>query len=208
MRTHYEFIVLGCGGIGSAALYWLAGRAGREVLGLERFEFFHTKGGSQDHSRIIRLTYDSDEYTRLAPHAYLAWAAVEDESGAKIVHKTGGLTMALKAGPYQPLIENYARSMANCGIPFDRVGADEVMKRFPQWQFDEDVDAIYQAEMGLVDAGKGNAAHLALARARGATVIDRCPVESIQPVGDGVEIETPQGAFSCRQLIVAAGGWT
>jgi sarcosine oxidase len=32
MKTTYEYIVLGCGGIGSATAYWLSRRAGAEVL--------------------------------------------------------------------------------------------------------------------------------------------------------------------------------
>ena len=208
MRTHYEYIVLGCGGIGSAALYWLSRRAGKDVLGVEQFEIGHTKGGSQDHSRIIRLTYDSDEYTRLTPHSYTTWAAVEAEAALKIVHRTGGLTMAIKDGPYQHHLHNYAKSMTNCEIPFERLNADEVMRRYPQWRFEEEVDAIYQADMGLADAAKGNTAHIALARARGATIVDRCPVPAVRPTVDGMEVETAQGKFSCRRLILAAGGWT
>jgi sarcosine oxidase len=208
-KRQYETIVLGCGGIGSAAAYWLSRRAGSEVLGLEQFELFHSRGGSQDHSRIIRLTYNADEYTRLTPHSYMAWSVVEEESAVKIVHKTGGLTMALKHDQtYQPLIDDYARSMASLGIPFDRISADEVMKRFPQWHLDEEVDALYQPEMGLVDAIHGNAAHVGLARQRGVTFLEHCPVTDLQPTEDGVELDTAEGKFTCRRLVVTAGGWT
>jgi sarcosine oxidase len=208
-KTHYEYIVLGCGGIGSAAAYWLSRRAGEEVLGLEQFELFHTRGGSQDYSRIIRLTYNADEYTRLTPYSYMAWAMIEDESAVKIVHKTGGLAMALKGdSTYQPVIDDYACSMAAVGIPFDRIGADEVMKRFPQWHLDEEVDAIYQPEMGLADAIRGNAAHIGIARYRGVQFIERCPVTGFHPFEGGVELDTPEGRFTCRKLIVSAGGWT
>jgi len=69
-RTEYEYIVVGLGGLGSAAAYWLARRAGSDVLGLEQFELGHEKGASEDHSRIIRLTYHTPEYVALAHHAY------------------------------------------------------------------------------------------------------------------------------------------
>jgi sarcosine oxidase len=155
-RSSYDYIVLGCGGIGSAAAFWLSRRAGTEVLGLEQFELGHSRGGSQDFSRIIRLTYHDDKYTCLTPYTYLAWSVIEDESALKIVHKTGGLTLARERDDrYQALIESYARSMAAQGIPFDRLNSDEVMRRFPQWHLDEEVDAIYQADMGLVDAIMG-----------------------------------------------------
>ncbi len=81
MRTTYEYIVAGCGGIGSAAAYWLSREAGDQVLALERFHLGHDRGGSEDHSRIIRLSYHAPEYTNLTPHTYEAWAEVEEESG-------------------------------------------------------------------------------------------------------------------------------
>lgn len=75
MKTEFEHIVLGLGGIGSGAVYWLARRAGAEVLGLEQFELDHVRGGSQDHSRIIRHSYHTPQYVGLTKHAYAAWAS-------------------------------------------------------------------------------------------------------------------------------------
>ena len=44
MKTDFEAIVIGLGGIGAAAAYWLARRLGGEVLGLEQFELGHARG--------------------------------------------------------------------------------------------------------------------------------------------------------------------
>ncbi|CAG2206651.1 unnamed protein product [Mytilus edulis] len=52
-RRYFEYIVVGCGGVGSGTLYWLSKKAGIDVLGLEQFELGHHNGGSQDHSRIM-----------------------------------------------------------------------------------------------------------------------------------------------------------
>ena len=57
MKDSFTYIVIGLGGLGSAAAYWLSRKAGREVLGIEQFELGHVRGESQDHSRIIRKTY-------------------------------------------------------------------------------------------------------------------------------------------------------
>lgn len=44
MKTNYDYIVIGVGGIGSAAAYWLARNSGGSVLGLEQFEINHSRG--------------------------------------------------------------------------------------------------------------------------------------------------------------------
>lgn len=208
MKTTYDTIVLGCGGIGSGTVYWLARRAGAEVLGLEQFELGHDHGGSQDHSRIIRLTYHHADYTRLTPHTFSAWATLEEESAVRVVTPTGSIELALKDGPHQVDIENYAQAMAAAGIPYERFGGDEVMRRYPQFKLNQEVDALWQESTGIADAAKGNAAHIATARLHGATILDRCPVTAIRPFEGGVALETERGTFSCRRLVVTAGAWT
>ena len=54
--THHDAIVIGVGGMGSAALYHLAIR-GLKVLGLEQFDIPHELGSSGGVTRIIRLAY-------------------------------------------------------------------------------------------------------------------------------------------------------
>ena len=83
----FDAIVLGLGGIGSGAAYWLA-RRGAKVLGLEQFSLGHARGESHDHSRIIRLSYHEPDYVRLAKEAYAAWSEVEREAGEQLVYRT------------------------------------------------------------------------------------------------------------------------
>ncbi len=207
MKNAYEYIVVGCGGIGSAAAYWLAREADSEVLGLEQFHLGHDRGGSEDHSRIIRLSYHDPAYTTLTPHTYEAWAEVEEESGIPLVVKTGGLD--LESVQDEPkYVNQYADAMAAAGIPHEELSAREVMERFPQFALDGSVRGVFQPDAGLVDAGKANAVHVALARARGATILDETPVHSVRAVGDGVEVDTAAGTFSARKLVVTSGAWT
>ena len=207
MKNEYEYVVVGCGGIGSAAAYWLSREAGEEVLALEQFHLGHERGGSEDHSRIIRLSYHAPEYTALTPHTYEAWSEVEEESGTQLVFRSGGLD--LEPVEDEPkYVNQYANAMRSANIPHEELSADEVMRRFPQFRLDEGVHAVYQADAGIVDAGKANATHVALARARGATVLDNSPVRSVRASGNGVEVATDGGAFSARRLVVVAGAWT
>ena len=55
----YDAIVIGLGGIGSAALYHLALR-GKRALGIEQFGIAHELGSSHGATRIIRLAYYED----------------------------------------------------------------------------------------------------------------------------------------------------
>lgn len=205
MKTAYEFIVVGVGGIGSAAAYWLSRVAGKEVLALEQFYIGHDNGASQDHSRIIRLSYHAPEYTALTPHTYTAWSEVEEESGVQLVFRTGGLDIAPRG---TAALDGYASAMKAANIPFDDMSAQETMERFPQFHLDSTDRALYQAESGLVDPRKAIQTHVALARAHGATVMDNTRVLRVTPVGDGVEVETTAGTFTASRLVVTSDAWT
>ena len=208
MKRDFEYIVIGCGGIGSAALYWLSRRAGKAVLGLEQFELFHTRGASQDYSRIIRLYYHDNKYVPLTPHSYTAWATVEAESGVRVVTKTGGVVIADCNSPHNAALDVYEYSLKQLFVGYERIDRAEIERRFsgicPPWE----IEALYQADTGIADPSKGNAAHIALARLNGATIQTQCAVRAIHPTADGgARIETSHGEFSCRRLIVTADAW-
>ena len=85
----YDVVVVGVGGMGSAALYHLA-RRGKRVLGLERFDLLHEHGSSHGLTRIIRLAYfEHPDYVPLLRRAYELWRELESEAGEQLLHVTG-----------------------------------------------------------------------------------------------------------------------
>jgi sarcosine oxidase len=206
MRKEYEYIVLGLGGFGSAAAYWLSRRAGADVLGLEQFELGHVRGESQDHSRIIRLSYHTPAYVELAKYAYRAWTELEKDSGEQVILKTGGLDFA----PRQSAIplSGYSDSMDAAGVAYEALDADEIMRRWPQLRLSEDIHGLFQPESGIAMAARANAAHQRMARQHGATLLDRTPIENIRPSDGDIQITAGGTQYSCRKLIIAAGSWS
>ncbi|MBA2366694.1 MAG: N-methyl-L-tryptophan oxidase [Actinobacteria bacterium] len=206
MRTDYEYIVVGLGGIGSAAAYRLARRAGSDVLGLEQFELGHDNGASQDHSRIVRLSYHAPAYVRLAKGAFAAWRDLEEDSGRDLLVTTGGLDLS-PAGTGEDL-SIYTSSLEEEAVPFELMDAYEVMRRWPQFRLSEDVTGLFQEDAGIAPAALCNATHAELARRHGATLLERKPVTSIA-VSDGeLEVAAGDTRFRGRKLIVAADAWT
>ena len=213
MRNSYEAIVVGCGGLGSAALYWLSRGLGFSVLGIEQFRLGHQRGASQDHSRIIRLAQHQPEYAALAPDAYGAFHHIEDESGVKVVHKTGGLVIEA-TGERDPEkvgsrnVDGYVAALERFGFDYEILEPGELMGRWPQFHFRGDERAVYQEDTGIVDARRTNAVHIALARARGAEVLEETPVRAVRPSGDGVEVVTDGEIYYADRVVVASDAWT
>jgi len=209
LKTHYKYVVIGLGGIGSSTLYWLSRKSKdpSSVLGLEQFSLGHDKGGSQDHSRIIRLAYDFPEYTRLAQQAYAAWSAIETESGQQLIVQTGAIVFGPAADPH---IQAYSKAMAAQGIPFESWDHIQIKEHYPQIKLKETDLALFQPDGGIIDPRKANATHISLARARGATILENVKVTQLTPIGKtGAEIRTQCGCrFTADRVVVAAGAWT
>ena len=206
MKRDYTYIVLGLGGLGSGAAYWLSRRAGREVLGLEQFELGHGRGGSQDHSRIIRLSYHTPAYVRLAQQAYRAWATLEADAHEKLILKTGGLDLAPR--PSAIPLSDYSCSLEAGYIPFEPLEANEIMRRWPQFRLTDDIHGLYQPDGGIAPAAKCNAAHQQLARANGATLLDNTPITAVRAMNGEVEVVAGQTTYRGEKLVIAAGAWS
>jgi sarcosine oxidase len=204
--SDFRAIVLGLGGIGSASAYWLSRRLGEEVLGIEQFELGHGRGASEDHSRIIRLSYHTPGYVEMAKSAYEAWETLEVESGEQVVLRTGGLDLASPSSVIG--LDAYRTSMVTAGVSFEELEAVEVMKRWPQWRLPKDVMALYQGQSGIAMAARANQAHRSVAIDNGATLIDTAPVTSIREVGGEVEVVAADKQYRAETLVVAAGAWT
>lgn len=205
-KNEFEYIVIGLGGIGSAAAYWLSRRAGDEVLGLEQFQLGHDKGASEDHSRIIRLSYHTPAYVALAKHAYAAWREIEADAGEPLLLITGDLFLGPRVSAMP--IDVYIDSLKAENVPFEVLDAAEIMRRWPQFRLDDDVFGTFQGQGGIVPGTGGMMAHARTARARGATLLDNTPVTSITPLSDGVKVTTPNATYRCRHLVMAADAWT
>jgi len=205
----YDAIVVGLGGIGSAAAYRLAvAGGGRRILGLEQFELGHDRGASSDVSRITRLSYHRREYVELAIDAQAAWREVERASGETILTMTGGIDLAPPGAAES--IDDYANAMAAAGVAFEWLDDVAVTRRWSQWRLEPGTRAIFQADAGIADPDRGNAAHQRLAREAGATLLEHARVSRIDDVGGGelaVELEDG-GRFATGAIVLATDAWT
>jgi sarcosine oxidase len=204
-----DAVVVGLGGIGSAAAWQLA-RRGASVVGLEQFELGHLRGASHDTSRILRRSYHTPGYVRLAGDAYNDWVYLEHAAGEPLVTRTGGVDL-FPPGAAIPL-DDYATSMAAEGVPFEVLGAADVAARWPAMQVPDGTLAIWQEDTSVVPAGRTTRVLQRLAAAAGAELRDRSPVLALEAHDDGTVGVRSGGerpaAYRARRVVLAADAWT
>ena len=204
--TEADVVVVGLGALGSAAA-WACARRGADVVGLEQFELGHERGASQDQSRIIRLSYHTPAYVRLAKAAYPAWDLLARDTGEVVVQRTGGLDLFPPGAAID--VADYTGSLDAEQVPYEVLTGTQVRDRWPVWSgLGDDVVALYQAETGIVSASRAVAALQHGAAAHGADLRDRSPVTDLRVEDGAVVVTTPDGAVRAPQAIVAADAWT
>jgi monomeric sarcosine oxidase len=201
----YDAIVLGCGAVGSAALYELAKR-GRRVVGLDQFGSAHDRGSSHGQTRMIRKAYfEHPDYVPLAEHAYRLWEELSAERRQTLLLRSG----LLQVGPADgPVVQGVLASAERFGLNVERFSAAEAESRWPQFRFDPSHCVVYEAEAGCLLVESCIQSHLELAARRGAELCLHSPANSWQVDGDGIAVETDRGRFRADRLIVAAGAWS
>ena len=205
MTERFDYVVIGLGGLGSAATWELA-RRGHRVLGLERFGLGHARGASHDTSRILRHSYHTPAYVRLTQEAYADWARLEREAGTALVTTTGGVDLFPPDPAILPI--DYTQSMDEVGIAYEPLDADQVTARWPQLRVPDGTLALFQADAAIVPAGHTTAVLHDRARSLGAELRDHSPVLGLEDLGEaGVRVTTARGEVDCRGVVVTADAW-
>ena len=201
---HYDAIVIGLGGMGSAAIYQLAQR-GKRVLGIEQFGIAHDKGSSHGVTRIIRLAYhEHPSYVPLMRRAYELWRDLEATAGEQVLHITG----SIDAGPADS--SNFAGSLLSCeehDLPHDVLTSAELTRRFPGYRLPSETMAVFQGEGGFLLPERCIGLFVEHAHALGATVHTDERTLEWQPTANGVRVRTERGEYEAETLIISAGAW-
>ncbi|AMV18064.1 N-methyl-L-tryptophan oxidase [Planctomyces sp. SH-PL14] len=205
MERHWGVIVIGLGGMGSAACVELA-RRGVRVLGLEQHAAAHDRGSSHGETRIIRQCYfEHPDYVPLLLRAYELWGRLEQDSGRRLYRQTGLLISGTPDGEAVAGARDAARKH---GLPLHDLSAAEVAQRFPWFRSPEGHAAVFEERAGYLAVEECVRAHWQVARAAGAELREREPVVDWQATDSGVVVRTAQGTYEADRLIIAAGAWS
>ncbi len=202
--TTYDAIVLGVGGMGSAALFELA-RRGRRVLGLEQFPPVHDRGSSHGQTRIIRTAYyEHPAYVPLVRRAYERWYDLEQRTGRHLLTECDCLTVGPPGGE---LVEGVRRSAREHGLRVEDLTAERISRAYPPFRFPGEYVGVREADAGFLYVEECVRAHIDAAVALGAEVRGEEPAVEWRPAGDGVEVRTAKGTYHAARLVVTAGAW-
>ena len=165
--SSFDVIVLGVGSMGSATCYYLA-KSGYKILGLEQFDISHEFGSHTGQSRIIRKAYfEHPDYVPLMERAYQNWKDVEQETGIQVYFKTG---LLYAGNSTNEMIKGVKLSASLYNIDLEQLNSKDVFNRFPQFNFPETFDVLFEPEAGFLPPEKAIRLYASEATKNGAAI--------------------------------------
>lgn len=202
---NFDIIVLGLGGMGSAAAFHLA-RRGAKVLGLEQFGLAHDRGSSHGESRLIRKAYfESPAYVPLLERAYVLWDELSESAGHPLLHRTGLLLVGRRD---ESNATARARAVAKkYAITTEELTVSDARARFPQLVIGDTDVLLWEPGAGYLEVERCVEAHASAAERAGATLAFGEHVVSVIQGASSVSMVTDKGTYEANKLVVTAGPW-
>ena len=202
--TSFDTIVLGVGGMGSAACFELA-RRGHRVLGLEQFSLVHDRGSSHGQTRIIRTAYhEHPDYVPLVRRAFERWYELERLRGVHLLTECGCLTLGK---PDSEIVTGVQASARQHSLLIEPLSASDLRKRFSPFRFSDEYVGVLEHRAGFLYVEECVRAHIEAARQFGAIIRAEEPVLSWKATANEVAVTTAQGTYRAAKLVIAAGPW-
>jgi sarcosine oxidase len=205
MSGRYDAAVIGAGVFGSWSAHHLL-RAGLRVSLIDAYGAANSRASSGGESRIIRMGYGDDEiYTRWSERSLAMWLEFFTRIGRpELFHRTGVLLMSQEN---DPRAVSTLRTLEKVGVSFERLGRDELERRYPQINFGAVTSAIYEPMSGALMARRAvQSVADFVARSGGDYLIESV----VAPAGSGrlKEIITRSGSkIGADVFIFACGPW-
>ncbi|MEQ9412083.1 MAG: N-methyl-L-tryptophan oxidase [Fuerstiella sp.] len=201
----YDVIVIGTGGVGSAALCELAGR-GLRVLGLDRFPPGHQRGSSHGQTRIIRRSYfEHPDYVPLLNMAWDLWDELCARRDTALLQRTG---LVYFGPPQSPVITGVIESAAQHHLKVDVLEHKESAVQFPAFVVPDEATVLFESEAGYLFVEECVTAFIDDAIQQKAEIKSDATVLSWSSHGSHVSVDTDGGRYEAARLVVTAGAWS
>ena len=201
--TDFNVIVVGLGGMGSAATYQLAKR-GLRALGLEQYTLNHPMGSSYGHSRVIRQAYfESPAYVPLIQRAYELWQQLQEESGESILRITGGLMLG---EPASAVYRGSLDSAIEHSLNHEVLDANAIRSRFPELTPTDEL-GMFEQIAGIIRPERAIDAHLSIAQQNDAELHFEEPILDWKSDSKSVVVRTQKREYSASKLVLTVGAW-
>jgi sarcosine oxidase subunit beta len=207
LPTTADIVIIGGGVMGASAAYHLAKRGLKNIVLLEKEEFFGT-GATGRCAGGVRYQFSTEINVKLSIESLPMIERFKEEIGQDVNYRQCGYLLVATDEKDATTFKHNVELQNKLGVPTQLLNGDEVRARLPLMRFDDAISGTFNQKDGIVDPNSVVAGYISAAQKLGAKACARVEVIGIRVRGGEVEaIETTRGVIQTRRILNAAGPW-
>ena len=213
-QSEYDVVIVGAGGHGLGAAYYLAKEHGAGRIAVIDKGWLGG-GNTGRNTTIVRSNYLYDESAALYEHALKLWERLSQELNYNVMFSQRGCMMLAHSVHDVQSFKRHIHSNRLNGVDNEWMSAEEAKAFCPPLNIS--ADARYPVLGAALQRRAGTARHDAVAwgyaraaAARGVDIVQNCPVLAIRRDNRGAVsgVETGKGFIKAKKVAVSAAGNT
>ncbi len=202
-----DAVVIGGGVMGASTAYHLAQRGVKNVVLLEKEEFFG-QGATGRCAGGVRYQFATEVNIRLSLASLPMLERIPEELSQEVDYRKCGYLFLLNNEKDIQTFKHNVALQNRLGVQTEWLSGDEIRKRLPLMRLDDIQTGTWNAEDGLCDPNGVVMAYINAATKLGAQCINDVEVTGLGVNGGKVaEVKTNKGSISSPIVVNAAGPW-
>ncbi len=202
-----EVVIIGGGVMGASTAYHLAARGQKNVLLLEKEEFFG-QGATGRCAGGVRYQFSTEINVRLSLESLLMLERFKDEVGQEINYRKCGYLFALTRPEDVEYFRRNVELQHQLGVQTEWLTGDETRLRVPLMRFEDALAGTFNPKDGLVDPNSVVMGYIGAAQRMGVEALNNVEAVGLKIAGGKVKgVETNEGFVAAPVVVNAAGPW-
>lgn len=202
-----DIVIIGGGVMGASTTYHLAARGVKNVVLLEKEEFFGT-GATGRCAGGVRYQFSTEINVKLSLASLPMIERFKEEIGQDVNYRQCGYLLVATNEKDAAAFRHNVALQNSLGVGTQLLTGDEVRERLPLMRFEDAIAGTFNQKDGIVDPNSVVMGYVSAAQKMGVRAVNNAEVTGVRVSGGKVEaVETSQGAVMTRTVVNAAGPW-
>lgn len=203
-----DIVIIGGGVMGASAAYHLAQRGVKNIVLLEKEEFFGT-GATGRCAGGVRYQFSTEINVKLSLESLPMLERFKEETGQDVNYRQCGYLLVATNEKDANTFRQNVKLQNSLGVGTRLLSGDEIRERLPMMRFDDALAGTFHQKDGIVDPNSVVMGYIGAAQKMGVKAVNNAEVTGIRVGGDKVEaVETSRGVVQTRTILNAAGPWS
>ena len=207
LPTTADIVIIGGGVMGASAAYHLAQRGLKNIVLLEKEDFFG-QGATGRCAGGVRYQFSTEINVKLSIESLPMIERFKDEIGQEVSYKQCGYLLVATNEKDANAFKYNVKLQNKLGVSTQLLSGDEVRARLPLMKFDDAMVGTFNPKDGTVDPNSVVMGYISAAQKMGVKAFTGAEVVGVSLRGDNVEeVQTTLGTIKTRMILNAAGPW-